>query len=136
MICYELHRYDDCLAVIWLTRASNYPERLDKLSKREANTRKALLKKAKQTVQKRYGQAGCTVAMYCSEDCLSEAYRQYHRYECLLIRDLWSIYSRITTVIAVHIVATAIVTSFDHDLEAMKEYLDSLDESRQSTRSL
>uniref|UniRef100_A0A182VE49 MYND-type domain-containing protein n=1 Tax=Anopheles merus TaxID=30066 RepID=A0A182VE49_ANOME len=34
---------------------------------------------------------GCTVAMFCSVACLTEAYRKYHRYECGLVRDLWRI---------------------------------------------
>uniref|UniRef100_A0A182MXG5 MYND-type domain-containing protein n=1 Tax=Anopheles dirus TaxID=7168 RepID=A0A182MXG5_9DIPT len=216
MICFEMHRYEDCLENIRLARVSNYPERLaDKLKNREANARKALLEKANNnnkpyrsgtnngnddvcTKTRKSGTEahikapqiadclklrrsdefgrhvvttrhvpvgdvvlierpfatvlydrqrcmqcaycfserlftlipceGCTVAMYCSEDCLGEAYRKYHRYECPVIRDLWRIY-RNTAVAAMRTVATAIASSFYCNLGAMKEHLDGLDES-------
>ncbi|XP_050067145.1 SET and MYND domain-containing protein 4 [Anopheles maculipalpis] len=44
MICYELHRYEECLENIRLARDSNYPERFShKLVKREEAVRKVLL---------------------------------------------------------------------------------------------
>uniref|UniRef100_A0A182NV42 SET domain-containing protein n=1 Tax=Anopheles dirus TaxID=7168 RepID=A0A182NV42_9DIPT len=209
MICYEMHRYEDCLENIRLARDSNYPERLaEKLKKREENAKKALemMKAAETTSQARKDFAdeiklsfdshenasqianclelrkndefgrhmvtnrqlnvgdvvmidtpfvnvlfddlrcircafccgerlftlipceGCTVDMYCSEECLSKAYREYHRYECPIIRDLRRITPGFVWT-ALRTVAKAIA-SFDHDLEAIKEHLDGLDASK------
>uniref|UniRef100_A0A182W9M9 SET domain-containing protein n=1 Tax=Anopheles minimus TaxID=112268 RepID=A0A182W9M9_9DIPT len=74
---------------------------------------------------------GCTLAMYCSEDCLSKAHQQYHRYECAVIRDMWRICGDIP-VIALRTIALAI-DAFDHDLEALKEHIECLDETGVNT---
>uniref|UniRef100_A0A6E8W4A8 MYND-type domain-containing protein n=1 Tax=Anopheles coluzzii TaxID=1518534 RepID=A0A6E8W4A8_ANOCL len=71
---------------------------------------------------------GCTVAMYCSEECISKAYGKYHRYECGVLRDLWTVLG-ISGVIALRMIAIAI-TTFDNDLEKLKDHLDALDESK------
>ena len=172
-ICYELHRYEECLRNVRLARESNYPEHLaSKLAKREEDAKKALQNAANKGSEKstngassdtsddsklcdsklklsydayetvpqvaqclelseseQFGryvatnrnlEAGdvviieqpfsrllrdiyrhvrcdfchresiftllpcenCTVAMYCSGSCASQAARQYHRYEC------------------------------------------------------
>uniref|UniRef100_A0A904A5V9 MYND-type domain-containing protein n=1 Tax=Anopheles quadriannulatus TaxID=34691 RepID=A0A904A5V9_ANOQN len=71
---------------------------------------------------------GCTVAMYCSEECISKAYGKYHRYECGVLRDMWTVLDR-SGVIALRMIAIAIAT-FDNDLEKLKDHLDALDESK------
>ncbi|XP_035903596.1 SET and MYND domain-containing protein 4-like isoform X2 [Anopheles stephensi] len=70
---------------------------------------------------------GCSLAMYCSEECLSKAHQQYHRYECGIIRELWRI-SGSGPVITLRTVALTIA-AFDYDLLALGEHLASLDES-------
>ncbi|EAA05063.4 AGAP011270-PA [Anopheles gambiae str. PEST] len=70
---------------------------------------------------------GCTMAMYCSEECLSKAYNNYHRYECGLLRDLWEVFEAVP-LIAIRMIAIAIAT-FDNNPEALKDHLDALDES-------
>ncbi|XP_052902937.1 SET and MYND domain-containing protein 4-like [Anopheles moucheti] len=70
---------------------------------------------------------GCTLAMYCSEQCLSKAYQQYHRYECAIIRDMWRI-SGDVPVVAIRAIALA-VAAFDHDVQALKEHLNGLNEA-------
>uniref|UniRef100_A0A182M5H5 MYND-type domain-containing protein n=1 Tax=Anopheles culicifacies TaxID=139723 RepID=A0A182M5H5_9DIPT len=73
---------------------------------------------------------GCTVTMYCSEECLSKAHQQYHRYECAVVRDVSRMSAkRDECGLGLHTVAKAIGL-FDHDLEAMKEHLNGLDESK------
>lgn len=71
---------------------------------------------------------GCTVAMYCSEECMTQAYQRYHRYECPVIRDMWRIFTKIP-VMAMRTVTTAIA-SFDHNLHDMKTHLQDMDESK------
>ncbi|XP_053668172.1 SET and MYND domain-containing protein 4-like [Anopheles marshallii] len=70
---------------------------------------------------------GCSLAMYCSEECLSKAYQQYHRYECAIIRDMWRI-SGDVPVIAIRAIALAIA-AFDHDVQKLKVHLDGLNEA-------
>uniref|UniRef100_A0A182N1D4 SET domain-containing protein n=1 Tax=Anopheles dirus TaxID=7168 RepID=A0A182N1D4_9DIPT len=70
---------------------------------------------------------GCTVEMYCSQECMGKAYEAYHRYECAILRDMHRISVEYAWV-ALRTVATAIA-SFDHNLEAMKEHIERLDES-------
>nr|XP_049466197.1 SET and MYND domain-containing protein 4-like [Anopheles coluzzii] len=70
---------------------------------------------------------GCTMAMYCSEECLSKAYNKYHRYECGLLRDLWEVFEEVP-LIAIRMIAIAIAT-FDNNPETLKDHLDALDES-------
>ncbi|XP_041782401.1 uncharacterized protein LOC121599014 [Anopheles merus] len=70
---------------------------------------------------------GCTMAMYCSEECLSKAYNKYHRYECGLLLDLREVFLEVP-LIAIRMVAIAI-TTFDNNPEALKDHLDVLDES-------
>ncbi|XP_052902185.1 SET and MYND domain-containing protein 4-like [Anopheles moucheti] len=72
---------------------------------------------------------GCTVAMFCSEECLSKAHQQYHRYECAVIGDILRCSANTIPVMAIRTIALAI-TTFDHDLKSLKTHLDSLDESR------
>ncbi|XP_052891914.1 SET and MYND domain-containing protein 4-like [Anopheles moucheti] len=73
---------------------------------------------------------GCSFTMYCSEECLSKAHQQYHRYECGILHELWQIAGDTRFGMAgLRTVATAIAL-FDHDLDAMKEHLDRLDESK------
>ncbi|XP_061516279.1 SET and MYND domain-containing protein 4-like [Anopheles gambiae] len=64
---------------------------------------------------------GCTMAMYCSEECLR------NRYECGLLRDLWEVFEEVS-LIAIRMIAIAIAT-FDNNPEALKDHLDVLDES-------
>ncbi|XP_035903633.1 uncharacterized protein LOC118508183 [Anopheles stephensi] len=64
---------------------------------------------------------GCTMVMYCSEDCLSKARLQYHRYECTIIRNLWNM-SGVYAITVWRTIAKAIL-SFQN-LQAMKEYLE------------
>ncbi|XP_035904023.1 SET and MYND domain-containing protein 4-like [Anopheles stephensi] len=205
-ICYELHRYEECLENIRLARESNYPERLaNKLVKREEDAKKALMaakarpckddakpnvaapqlsyrahetapqvaeclelfeseKFGRYVVTNRNLNAGdvviieqpfccllrdvyrcircdfclkesiftlipcesCTVAMYCSNECMTKAYRQYHRYECPVIRDMWRIFTKLP-VLSLRVVTTAIA-AFDHNLQAMGEHLRALNE--------
>ncbi|XP_052862156.1 SET and MYND domain-containing protein 4 [Anopheles cruzii] len=68
---------------------------------------------------------GCTVAMYCSSECLGAALRSYHGYECPILRDLWRMFTKIP-VMAMRTVTTAIV-SFDRNLDEMRLHLDALD---------
>uniref|UniRef100_A0A182XQ01 MYND-type domain-containing protein n=1 Tax=Anopheles quadriannulatus TaxID=34691 RepID=A0A182XQ01_ANOQN len=70
---------------------------------------------------------GCTMAMYCSEECLSKAYNKYHRYECGLLRDMCEVFDELP-LIAIRMIAIA-TTSFDNNPEALKDHLDALDES-------
>uniref|UniRef100_A0A182S986 MYND-type domain-containing protein n=1 Tax=Anopheles maculatus TaxID=74869 RepID=A0A182S986_9DIPT len=207
MVCYELHRYEECLENIRLARDSNYPERLaNKLIKREEDARKALSVaknqrkddtaanvmvpklsyRARETLpqvaeclelceSEKFGRyvvtnrklnAGdvviieqpfcvllrdvyrcircdfcqkesiftlvpcesCTVAMYCSNECMSKAFQQYHRYECPIIRDMWRIFTKIP-VLSLRVVTTAIA-SFDHNLQAMSNHLRALNEKK------
>uniref|UniRef100_A0A182RXM2 SET domain-containing protein n=1 Tax=Anopheles funestus TaxID=62324 RepID=A0A182RXM2_ANOFN len=74
---------------------------------------------------------GCTMAMYCSEECLSKAHGQYHRYECAMLKDLWRICGDkdMGGMAGIRTVATAIAL-FDHDLDEMKDHLNGLDESK------
>uniref|UniRef100_A0A182S051 MYND-type domain-containing protein n=1 Tax=Anopheles funestus TaxID=62324 RepID=A0A182S051_ANOFN len=74
---------------------------------------------------------GCTMAMYCSEECLSKAHGQYHRYECAMLKDLWRICGDkdMRGMAGIRTVATAIAL-FDHDLDEMKDHLNGLDESK------
>uniref|UniRef100_A0A4Y0BGH1 MYND-type domain-containing protein n=1 Tax=Anopheles funestus TaxID=62324 RepID=A0A4Y0BGH1_ANOFN len=74
---------------------------------------------------------GCTMAMYCSEECLSKAHGQYHRYECAMLKDLWRICGNkdMGGMAGIRTVATAIAL-FDHDLDEMKDHLNGLDESK------
>uniref|UniRef100_A0A182IZ54 Protein-lysine N-methyltransferase SMYD4 n=1 Tax=Anopheles atroparvus TaxID=41427 RepID=A0A182IZ54_ANOAO len=204
-VCYELHRYKECLDNIRLARESNYPARLaDKLNKRELAAKEALndgvneestkngepvctltydknelvpqavscleLRKSEEygrfvattrdlkagdvvIMEKpfctllldvyRYTRCdfchherpfnlipceGCTVAMYCSGECMKQAFVRYHRYECSVIRDMWRIFTKIP-VMALRTVTSAIA-SFNHDLYAMQKHLDDLDESK------
>ncbi|XP_041780149.1 SET and MYND domain-containing protein 4-like isoform X3 [Anopheles merus] len=71
---------------------------------------------------------GCTWVMYCSAECLSKAYDQYHRYECGVMRDAYSVCGRFPAT-ALRATATAI-SIFDGDLVALQNHLDALDESR------
>uniref|UniRef100_A0A182LV99 Protein-lysine N-methyltransferase SMYD4 n=1 Tax=Anopheles culicifacies TaxID=139723 RepID=A0A182LV99_9DIPT len=210
MICYELHRYEECLENIRLARESNYPDRLmSKLIKREEDAKKALqvnnskgvndsddstdyggeLKlsySAHETVpqvaeclnlceSKNFGRyvvtnqdlnAGdvviierpfcrllrdvyrcircdycfkesiftlipcesCTVAMYCTVECMDKAHKQYHRIECPIIRDMWRIFTKLP-VLSLRVVTTAI-HSYDYNLHAMMEHLSDLNEKK------
>ncbi|XP_052890927.1 SET and MYND domain-containing protein 4 [Anopheles moucheti] len=212
MICYEMHRYEECLENIRLARDSNYPERLaNKLVKREEDAKKALLaaannqpgmKVGKETephvsevklsynaletvpqvaaclelsesdkfgryvVTNRNLNAGdvviierpfcrllrdvyrcircdfclkeslftllpcesCTVSMYCTTECMDKAYKQYHRIECPIIRDMWRIFTKLP-VLSMRVVTTAI-NSFDYNLQAMREHLAELNEKK------
>ncbi|XP_041785390.1 SET and MYND domain-containing protein 4 isoform X1 [Anopheles merus] len=218
-ICYELHRYEECLQNVRLARESNYPEHLaSKLVKREEDAKKALQDGANKGCEKstngassdttddsklcdselklsydayetvpqvaqclelsesdQFGryvatnrnlQAGdvviieqpfsrllldvyrhvrcdfchresiftllpcesCTVAMYCSGSCASQAARQYHRYECPIIRDMWRIFTKLP-VMSLRTVTTAI-SAFEYDLPAMWEHLQALDKAK------
>uniref|UniRef100_A0A2M4CRS6 Putative agap011835-pa-like protein n=1 Tax=Anopheles darlingi TaxID=43151 RepID=A0A2M4CRS6_ANODA len=206
-VCYDLHRYEECLENIRLARAANYPERLaDKLAKRELAAKQALADEAtagrniakpdqKRTFaltydanvevpqvanclelaeSKQFGRyvitnrdlkagdiviheqpthsllidtyrhmrcdyclqkhlytlrpcEGCTVAMYCSEECRKQAQLTYHRYECPIIRDMWRLFTKIP-VMAMRTVTMAIAF-FEHNLDELLLHLDSLDES-------
>uniref|UniRef100_A0A453Z0Z9 SET and MYND domain-containing protein 4 n=1 Tax=Anopheles gambiae TaxID=7165 RepID=A0A453Z0Z9_ANOGA len=70
---------------------------------------------------------GCTAAMYCSEECLSKAYNNYHRYDCGILRDLYEDFEEVS-LIDIRMIAIAI-TTFDNNPEALKDHLDALDES-------
>uniref|UniRef100_A0A182YE94 MYND-type domain-containing protein n=1 Tax=Anopheles stephensi TaxID=30069 RepID=A0A182YE94_ANOST len=73
---------------------------------------------------------GCTMEMYCSEECLSKAYQEYHRYECGIVRDLKRIADDpINGVEGIRAVAVAIVT-FGNDLDTHQKHLNGLDESK------
>ncbi|XP_050094493.1 SET and MYND domain-containing protein 4 [Anopheles aquasalis] len=206
-VCYDLHRYEECLENIRLARVANYPERLaDKLAKREQAAKQALADKAtgggdstkpqqirsltltyeangkvpqvanclELAESKQFGRyvitnrdlkagdivaheqpthtilvdtyrhmrcdyclqerlytllpcEGCTVAMYCSDECRTRAQLTYHRYECPIIRDMWRIFTKIP-VMALRTVTMAI-TFFDHNLDEMLEHLDTLNEA-------
>ncbi|XP_053659773.1 SET and MYND domain-containing protein 4 [Anopheles marshallii] len=212
MICYEMHRYEECLENIRLARGSNYPERLaSKLVKREEDAKKALLaavnnqpavkgskevkphgdevklsynaletvpqvaaclelaesdKFGRYVVTNRNLNAGdvviierpfcrllrdvyrcircdfclkeslftlipcesCTVTMYCTIECMDKAYKQYHRIECPIIRDMWRIFTKLP-VLSLRVVTTAI-NSFDYNLQAMREHLAELNEKK------
>uniref|UniRef100_A0A182TAJ5 MYND-type domain-containing protein n=1 Tax=Anopheles maculatus TaxID=74869 RepID=A0A182TAJ5_9DIPT len=72
---------------------------------------------------------GCTTAMYCSEQCLSNAHQQFHRYECGALRDLSQ--NGCETLRSLGLRATAVaITTFGHDLDALKTHLEGLDESK------
>ncbi|XP_040168367.1 SET and MYND domain-containing protein 4-like [Anopheles arabiensis] len=71
---------------------------------------------------------GCTWVMYCSQECLSKAFDQYHRYECGVMRDAYSVCGRFPAT-ALRATATAI-SIFDGDLVALQNHLDALDESQ------
>uniref|UniRef100_A0A2M4BHX6 SET and MYND domain-containing protein 4 n=1 Tax=Anopheles marajoara TaxID=58244 RepID=A0A2M4BHX6_9DIPT len=208
-VCYDLHRYEECLENIRLARAANYPERLaDKLAKRELAAKQGLADKAaaaggddvtkpaqrrslaltyeaNETVpqvanclelaeSEQFGRhvitnrdlkagdivvherpthtilidtyrhvrcdyclqdrlytlrpcEGCTVAMYCSDECREQAHQTYHRYECPIVRDMWRIFTKIP-LMSLRTVTMAI-TFFDHNLDAMLEHLDALNEA-------
>uniref|UniRef100_A0A182JXZ3 MYND-type domain-containing protein n=1 Tax=Anopheles christyi TaxID=43041 RepID=A0A182JXZ3_9DIPT len=66
---------------------------------------------------------GCTLAMFCSVKCLTEAYQSYHRYECGLVRDLWRI-GGMKVVAAFRKIATEIAAL--KDVPSSIEYLDLL----------
>ncbi|XP_041784949.1 SET and MYND domain-containing protein 4-like [Anopheles merus] len=73
---------------------------------------------------------GCTVTMYCSEECRDKAHRQYHRYECGVLRDCWRIVgSLLGGMVGLRTVAKAIA-SFDQDLEGWIDHLNTLDEAK------
>nr|XP_040230859.2 SET and MYND domain-containing protein 4-like [Anopheles coluzzii] len=71
---------------------------------------------------------GCTCVMYCSQECLSKAFDQYHRYECGVMRVAYSVCGRFPAT-ALRATATAI-SIFDGDLVALQNHLDALDESQ------
>uniref|UniRef100_A0A182X8H9 MYND-type domain-containing protein n=1 Tax=Anopheles quadriannulatus TaxID=34691 RepID=A0A182X8H9_ANOQN len=73
---------------------------------------------------------GCTLTMYCSDECMDKAYRQYHRYECGVLRDCWRIAGRLVGgIVGLRMVATAIA-SFEQDLEGWANHLNALDETK------
>nr|XP_040237230.2 SET and MYND domain-containing protein 4-like [Anopheles coluzzii] len=72
---------------------------------------------------------GCTVAMYCSKECMDKAHKQYHRYECGVLRDCWRIVGLLLKgMVGLRTVATAFA-SFDQDLEGWNDHLNTLDET-------
>ncbi|XP_061514039.1 SET and MYND domain-containing protein 4 [Anopheles gambiae] len=72
---------------------------------------------------------GCTVTMYCSEECRDKAHKQYHRYECGVLRDCWRIVGHLFGgMVGLRTVATAIA-SFDQDLGGWNDHLNTLDET-------
>uniref|UniRef100_A0A182W1Y3 Protein-lysine N-methyltransferase SMYD4 n=1 Tax=Anopheles minimus TaxID=112268 RepID=A0A182W1Y3_9DIPT len=218
MICYELHRYEECLENIRLARDSNYPERLaSKLVKREEDAKKALLAAGNNRIvvkgrvdskacggelkltynghetvpqvaecltlceSKTFGRyvvtnqnlnagdvviieqpfcrllrdvyrcircefcfkesiftlipcEGCTVAMYCTVECMEKAYKQYHRIECPIIRDMWRIFTKLP-VLSLRVVITAI-NCYDYNLHEMRQHLSDLNEKKVSAFSM
>uniref|UniRef100_A0A182VAL0 SET domain-containing protein n=1 Tax=Anopheles merus TaxID=30066 RepID=A0A182VAL0_ANOME len=71
---------------------------------------------------------GCTVTMYCSEECRDKAHKQYHRYECGVLRDCWRMVGPLLGgMVGVRTVATAFA-SFDQDLEGWNDQLNTLNE--------
>uniref|UniRef100_A0A182T2V3 MYND-type domain-containing protein n=1 Tax=Anopheles maculatus TaxID=74869 RepID=A0A182T2V3_9DIPT len=73
---------------------------------------------------------GCTMEMYCSEECLSQAHQQYHRYDCGIVRDLRRISDDVINGIDGLRTIAKVITTFGHDLDALKKHLDGLDESK------
>uniref|UniRef100_A0A182YE96 MYND-type domain-containing protein n=1 Tax=Anopheles stephensi TaxID=30069 RepID=A0A182YE96_ANOST len=141
IICLEQGMYGECLVNTQLARESSFPQRfLGILAIREAKAKAACQAMRQQNkvggnrnTNRNRHQAkdlrlhtlipceGCTMVMYCSEDCLSKARLQYHRYECTIIRNLWNL-SGVYAITVWRTIAKAIL-SFQN-LQAMKEYLE------------
>ncbi|EAA05217.4 AGAP011237-PA [Anopheles gambiae str. PEST] len=73
---------------------------------------------------------GCTVTMYCSKECMDKAHKQYHRYECGVLRDCWRMIGSLPGgIMGLRTVATAFA-SFEQDLEGWIDHLNTLDEAK------
>ncbi|XP_038106280.1 SET and MYND domain-containing protein 4 [Culex quinquefasciatus] len=123
-ICFELKEYADCLGNIRLARENPYPANL--LPKLEQHNKLRymncnyclddnflILKPCK----------GCTIAMFCSDECQQKAMEEYHRFECPILQDIHRLVEHVLVPALRLTIKT--LTTFNFDLEALRLLMES-----------
>lgn len=66
---------------------------------------------------------GCTIAMFCSDECQQRAMEEYHRFECPILQDMHRLVEHVLVPALRLTIKT--LTTFNFDLEAMRLLMES-----------